>query len=614
MAPGASFVNDGVREFYAPLITEPSTTKERQSIPRVEHPKSQRPIKAHTSQIIADRPKKSRLLREIEEYKAGDEFVLFWKWVDDFMDKWRAKKKSSKSHNVNKTTLRQPKPTISSSHEARRVPRPAFVSSVEAVRRQTTDIEDLCEYKAQRHAPRGKLLHLYQNWKDQQAKKQAGQTRQRQGQKIAGGQASEHRYEPTRGHSINQPKPPQTTVSPLNQGHAAGHQPGIAKKAVPVYNKKRGEVQKHAVQITQQSPIHSVHLEHTPSNNYRTKLSVGQKNKSARDTRFSDFLHEERNPSSRETRQTNGVPTEGDELVRNSRFSSKLDPAKAVKKAKEAEKVKGLKCYICSSTNCHGGYRDHISRLWLCAACQQKENRGPKQCSCCGTPNSPNTTYADNGLWLCTNVSPHSDFFLPFFTPNTKGSANVGILQCRSPTSTLKELPPVAKLAPKAPSKPNEYCECQTPCPPIEHFHGTNSLCPICSKRLTPFPVIESSERDPRAGYEVPLSEYDSDYLYLDDSYDTRATTPPAQKPLGQGMTFPDEEEEEEEEEEFRPTPPLKDSKYFQDSSTFAPMDYRQSYLRKPGAKHPYAPSTISRRPPSSTPRRSARPAAAPRR
>ena len=423
MAPGASFVNDGIREFYAPRITEPSSTTEPQSMPRVEHPRTQRPTKVHNSQVVADRPKKNRLLREIEDYKAGDEFVLFWKWVDDFMDKWRAKKKSSKSH---KSALRQPKLTPFSSHEAGRVLRPAFVSSVEAARRQTTNIESLCEYKAQRHAPWGKLLHLYQDWKDQQAKKKAGQTKQRQCQEIAGGQVTERRYEPSRGHSLNQPEPTPTTSSPLSQGHAAENQPSIAKKVVPAYNKKTGEVQKHAVQITQQPPIHnSVHLEHTLSNNYRTKLSVGQKNKSSRDTRFSDFLHEERHPASRQTRQTSGVPIEGDEPVRNNRFSSKLDPAKAMKKAKEDEEAKGRKCYICSSTNCPGGYRDHISGLWLCTACQLRENRGPKQCSCCGTPNSPNTTYGENGLWLCTNVSHHSDFFLPLFTPNTEGSANV---------------------------------------------------------------------------------------------------------------------------------------------------------------------------------------------
>ena len=453
MAPGAPFVRDGIREFYAPRITESFTTKERQLMPRVEHPKPQRPVNVHNSQIVVDRPKKSRLLREIEDYKAGDEFVLLWKWVDDFKDKWRAKKNSSKPHKVNKSTLRQPKPTPSSSHEARRVPRPAFTSSVEAARRQTSDIEDSCEYKAQRHAPWGKLLHLYPNWKDQQAKKQAGQTRQKEGQKIPGVQAPEHRHEPIRRHSISLPEPPQTTLSPLKQGHAAEYQPGIARKAVPIYNKKRGEVQKHAVQITQQLPIHnSVHLEHTPSNNYRTKPSVGQKNKSARDTRFSDFLHEERHPASRGTRRTSGVPVEGHEPVRNSRFSSKLDPAKAVKKAKEAERGKGRKCYICSSTNCPGGYRDHISRLWLCAACQQKENRGPKQCSCCGTPNSPNTTYADNGLWLCTNVSrPFTSLPSPFTTPKyTKGNANLGVLAVPKPDQHAKGAAADSKAGPQS--------------------------------------------------------------------------------------------------------------------------------------------------------------------
>lgn len=415
MAPGASLVNEGIREFYAPRITEHSATMERQSMPRVEHPK---PVKVHNSQTIADRPKKNRLLREIEEYKAGDEFVLLWKWVDDLMDKWRAKKNSSKSHNVNKSNLRQPKPIPSSLHEARRVPRPALISSVEAARRHTTGTEDSCEYKAQRRAPWGKLLHLYKNWKDQRAKRHTGRKPQRQGQKIAGGQAVEHIHEPTRDRSPNQAKPSQTTLSAPNPGHAAEYQPGIAKKAVPVYSKKRGEVQKHVVQIIQQPAIHnSVHLEHTPSNNYRTKLSERQKNKSARETRFSDFLHEERHPASGETRRTSNFPIEDDQPVRNSRFSSKLDPAKTVKKAREAEKAKGHKCYICSATNGPGGYRDHISRLWLCAACQLKENRGPKQCSCCGTPNSPNTTYAENGLWLCTNVSHHSDFFPPPFYP-----------------------------------------------------------------------------------------------------------------------------------------------------------------------------------------------------
>ena len=399
MAPGATSTNDRIREYYAPRVTEPSTTKQRQSVPHVKHQKPQRPIVVHTELEDVDQG----CLGEIKNYKAGDEFVLLWKWVDDFMDKRRAKKDSSKSHNVTKPTSRQAKPTTSSSHEARQNPKPAGVPSVGGVRRQVTDREDLCEYKTQSRAPWGRLRNLHQKFKDQRAKKKPDQARQKKGERLTGGQATERTDQSTRGHSTNHP---QTTSLPPDQAHAVNRPLGIAEKPVSVYNKKRGEVQKHAVQITHMPPIHSsVHLEHTPSNNYRTKPPAALKNDSARDTHFSDFIREERGPVSRETKWTRAGPDHEDEPVRNSHFSSKLDPAKAIKRAKEVEKAKGPKCYICSSTHCPGGYRDNISKLWVCAACQQKENIGPKQCSYCGTPNSPNTTYADNGLWLCTNVS-----------------------------------------------------------------------------------------------------------------------------------------------------------------------------------------------------------------
>lgn len=410
MAPGASSTNDGIREFYAPRITEPSKTQQRQPMPRVEHQKHQRPIQLHNSHGAANRTKPDDsdqvevgCLGEIKNYKAGDEFVLLWKWVDDFMDKRRAKKASSKSESANKPTSRQPKPTPPSSRETHQVPRPAAAPSQGAVRRQATDREDLREYKAQRHTPWRELIYLYQNWKDQQAKKKADQARQGKREESSKRHANERMAEPTRGYSPKRRELPQTTPQPPDQDHAADSQPGLARRPIPVHNKKRGEVQKHTVKITQLPPIHnSIHLQHTPSNNYRAEPARGQKNNSTRDTRFSDFLHQGRNPPSRETY---AVPNEDDEIIPNNRFSSILDPAKAIKKAKEAEKAKGPKCYICSSMNCPGGYRDNITNLWLCAACQQKENRGPTQCSYCGTPNSPNTKYADNGLWLCTSVS-----------------------------------------------------------------------------------------------------------------------------------------------------------------------------------------------------------------
>ena len=550
MAPGASSINDGFQDFYAPRTTEPSSTYQQPSMPPAEHQKPQRSIGLHNSRGPVDRTKpddddqiQTGCFREIKNYKAGDEFLLLWKWVDDFMDKRRAKIKSSKSHNVNTSTSRQPKSTPSSSRKARQVPRPAVTPSPEAVRRQATDREDMREYIAQRHTPWGELIYLYRNWKDQQAKKKADQARQKRGEEIARSQATVRRDESPRGRSTNRREPPRNAPSPPDQDHAADSQPGIARKPVPIYNKKRGEVQKHAVKIAQLPPGHnSVHLQHTPSNNYRARPSParGQKDKFNRNTHFSDFLHQEHNAPSAlmgETEGTYAGPGEDADLVRNSHFSSVLDPAKAIKKAKEAEKAKGPKCYICgtASTNSPGGYRDNITNLWVCVACQQQEDTCPVQCTVCGA-DSPDTGYARNGLWMCK--------------------------ACRSPT-TPKELPPSPKFSRKATSKPK----------PASRLNDHSSHASLAS-------------------HAVPISEYDSDHLYSDDSYETRATTPLSQRPIGLGITLQDSEEEEE--EEFRPIPPLKDSKYYQDSPTLPAMDYNRSYLRKPGTKHPYAPSSAS--------------------
>ncbi len=572
MAPGASSNNDGIREFYAPRITEPPKNPQKQLMPRVEHQTRPAPIQLHTLHGSANRTKAADDDRteagcwgETKNYKAGDEFVLLWKWVDDFMDKRRAKNNSSKSLNVNKSTSQKPAP--SSSREAYRAPKPAVTPSSEAVRRQATNREDMREYKAQRHTLWGEMLFLYQTWKDQQAKKRAYQARHRRTEEIARNEAR----------STNRREPPRATQSPPDQDHAADPLAGAAKKPVPGYNKKRGEVQKHTVKIAQLPPVHnSVHLEHTPSNNYRTVPAParGQKNKSTRDTRFSDFLHRNVLPSqkptaSRDTQWNHATPGEADELVRNSRYSSVLDPAKAIKKAKEAKEAQEAEdpsCYLCGSSNCPGGYRDNITNLWLCQPCKVKKNMVPVQCTLCGVPNSPGTEYARNGLWMCT--------------------------ACRSPT-TPKELPPSPKLSRKATSKPN--CECDTPCPRIETFDDEKkfSICPDCDKQLTPFPVMphKSHSLVSLASEGVPISEYNSEHLYSDDSYETRATTPAPQRPVGLGITLPDSQEEEE--EEFRPTPPLKDSKYYQDSPTLPPMDYSQSYLRQPGLKYPYAPSPV---------------------
>ncbi len=581
MAPGASSTNDEFREFYAPRRPQKhSRTKQREPMPLVTH---QRSIQPHNHRGSPNRTKdvqpKVGLLGEIKNYKAGDEFVFMWKWVDDFMDKRRAKKTSSKSHNVNNTAPRQPKPTLSSSLGAGQIPRPVVTRPLGAERRQAAERQNLCEY--QRHSPWGKLQNLFQNGKGQQAKKKADQARQR----TSEGQATPRRDEPHRGRS-NQGAPHQVTRSPPN---AAESQPGIVRKPIPVSNKKKGEVQRHKVKITQVPPVHhSVHLQQTPSNNYRAKPSRGQNALPTRGTRFSDFFHRGREPPpssqkatpSRDTQWTYAFPVEDDEAVRN-RYSSVLDPAKAIKKVKEAEKAKGLICYACGSSNVPGGYRDHFTDLWICEACQKSENICPAVCDFCGSSSSK-SGYAGNGLYMCQT--------------------------CRSPT-TPKELPPSPKSQPPVAQGVDEdesddirYCKCQNPCGRIEKFDDKrNSMCPGCNKRLTPFPDVESGSRlkEHNPTTYIPhdcifMSDYESDQLYSDDSYETRATTPPAPKSTGLGIAFQDPEDEEDE-EELPPPPPLKDSRYHRDSRTPPAMDYNQSYLRKPGTRHPYAPSPATK-------------------
>ena len=575
MAPGASSTNDRFRAYYAPRAPEPLTKHRQQPTAPFQHPKPQRPVRPHNAYGSANRAQpddddqqEPGCFGEINKYKAGDEFVLLWKWVDEFMDKRRAKKSPSKSHNTDNPSSRQTRPTPSPSREVRRVPQQAGHPSQGAVRSNTIGREDIREYRTPPHSPWGERLYLFKTRKNRQAKK-AGQAGARSRDESTRRQATEGRDEPTRGRPTN--RPPRPNRSPPAQDRTGGSQSGTGRTPNPAYHKTKGEVQKHTVTIAQ-PPIHnSMHLEHTPSNNYRARPSPsrGRKDKSSRDTRFSNFFHHrERHAAppqepapTRETQRTSAAPGGEDGSTLNRRYSSVLDPAKAVKKLKDAERAKGPKCYICGARNCHGGYRDSITDLWACAACQKENKLGPVQCSVCGQPNSPATGYARNGLWMCT--------------------------ACQNPT-TPKELPPSPKFATSAPKASR---------PPIpqgvdeatgERPEFRACSCPDCHQLLTPFPVIPP--KSPlRPNGRDPLSEYDSDHLYSDDSYETRDTTPP-QNHIGLGLTFPndaeEEWEEEEEEERYRPTPPLKDSRYFQDSPTLP----AQSYIR------PHAPMTTPRK------------------
>lgn len=599
MAPGAS-TNQTIREFYTPRSTAKKSPESMPASPNNHDirefygPRTTGPLRQSQQQPVApvEHQAGAGLLGEIKNYKSGDEFVLLWKWVDDFMDKRRAKNKSSKSDNVNKSTSRQLKPTTSSTRVGQ-APGQVVPPSPEAVRRQATVREDMREYSAQRHTPWGELSYLYHDWKDQKAEKKADRATQRKPKEIAKSQVINHRDDAPGGRPTNPREHPQPTPSPLDQAS----QPAVAGNPKPVYNKKRGEVKQHTVTIAL-PPVHnSVHLKHTPSNNYGTGPSTGRGQKDrTRDTRFSDFVHQRNAPPSqkpapsRGTQWTYAVRGQENEFVRNNRYSSIHDPAKA-KKAQEAQKAQNLQCYICGSSNCMGEFRDIISKLWVCGTCQKHEGIEPVQCAVCGEPSTPNSGYhAGNGLWMCSTCS----------NPKTPKEFPPSPKLGRKNTSRPKaNRPPI----PQGEAKSEDTCECNNACPPIEKFDNKICICPICDRPLTPFPVLL-----PTASHAPLPSEgiYDDDHLYSDDEWEPPTTTAP---PQGLGLKFHDSEVEEGEgrEKNFRPTPPLKDSKYYHESPTLPPMDYNTSYLRQPGAKHPYAPPS----PPSIKPTTTARKASA---
>ena len=110
---------------------------------------------------------------------------------------------------------------------------------------------------------------------------------------------------------------------------------------------------------------------------------------------------------------------------------------------------------------------------------------------------------------------------------------------------TAADAKAIAQSCIKADTK---HCKCDTPCPPIESFDNERiSICPHCRKPPTPFPadppksasrLDERSSHSSRLSQGIPISEYNSDHLYSDDSYE------PPQRPVGLGITFRDSKRE----------------------------------------------------------------------
>lgn len=531
----------------------------QQSTPQVEHQHTQ-PIELNKFHGFVDY---GRLEREdqrdvgcfpLDRLQAGSKSTLMWEWIAKFHERQQAKKKinapgSSRSFNTDPAHT-DPSCTnrMSYTQSATSAERPEIGRAREGAG------QDRRKDQSKRPTLWDELVFMYQRLRDDRAEKDAGVARQNVPREQAKNAVARPTDESSRGRSAVRiaplTQPPLSTAIPRNP--LESHQ-GVTRKPVPVYSKRRGEVPKHSVKISQLHRVHnSVHLEHSPSKNYRVKdqETNSQKDKLDRHTCFSDFVHashgsppphkrqaeaqqpdfhKQHNPI-RETQWTFAIPKADDELVRESvRFSSNLDPAKAIKKAKAIQLEKrDRECYICGSFNSPLKYRDKFSGLRICSACETPD---PVECSICGNPNSLETGYSKEGLWLC------------------KG--------CRSPTEFRKIPPEQRQQRPKFPSPRGRI---QTA--------SDGNLLKLSSGR----------SHTSLASQGAPISD--------DDTFAKFASPTPSQ---GSG----DRKDErayyqQKSDERRRPTPPPKDNVY-QHQPSFSAFDYSYSHLHPPGTQQPYA-------------------------
>ena len=204
------------------------------------------------------------------------------------------------------------------------------------------------------------------------------------------------------GHLIARPVPNQTAIElqrPM-RAHTKPHGPldvasiqasEIIKPSVNQYKKTEGEVAKRIVEVSQASPHHtSVHLAHTPSNNYREK-----DRHTTHMTTFSEFI--------RSPRKLTSAPPP---LPRMSSIGKPARMAQSQQKlsSRAPRTVADLVSTNAIPASNHLDLTDGYTEI----------NMEPQECNMCGIPNSPRTRYGKKGLWLCSACrSPASAVELP---------------------------------------------------------------------------------------------------------------------------------------------------------------------------------------------------------
>ena len=197
------------------------------------------------------------------------------------------------------------------------------------------------------------------------------------------------------------------------------------------YKKTEGAVSKHTVQVSRTSPHHtSIHLAHTPSNNYREK-----DRHATHMTTFGDFLESpQQRPSSTRPPLPKAALASPKRPVTTPRSTHPSTP-------KVQYTIAGvMKSNAVPASN-------HLDLLQG----TQMLSIEPQECNICGIPNSPCTRYGKKGLWLCT--------------------------ACRSPTSAVEFPPRIDSRVGDSPRQPSSAVQAEAG---MYRSEDIDETCPYC--------------------------------------------------------------------------------------------------------------------------------------
>lgn len=584
MSQPTSRDTDRIQEFYGPRV--------QQLIQQTRPQQTQRPVQ------LSDITEHSRDEEEkapgcLGSFKAGEEVKIFWSWVDGFLAKRKSKHPTYATTNTAKSSSSQ---IISHSHRTSAASAASSIASIEREAQYTAQ-KEMLEYEVARYSLWGEIVYHYKAWCLKRAKKKAdagrrrarGEEAQSQSTQSANAAPEQEMFRPETYRTLASPT---LEIHPTLARNIDNIYPNalspLTRKPLPTHtrNKSSGEVSKHVVKINHLPSVHnSVHLSEGPWNSPYEEvpdLPLRNKRKSSTVTAFGDFMRGPSEipqmPAANLTKVPSHVPIPQDqyqpEPLKPDFYQQGRSNSPWTSTVPNDDKLVNNSGPKFSTPNLPGTINGG------------RASSGPQNqhCGLCGSLNSPNTHYGQQGLWLCSacrsptfsNERPPSSFSVPRKEKATEKRKQTSSSKSREDNKSSNEHPNSIFS--------NGHCEsCNITQPPMQRFTNSNfHKCAWCNNKLT-FPVdsplvspltpdfpttkpaplnlqkstidqwVRDHDNDPVSPMSIdPFSNFDSENP---NPYTTHPSTPPHHKPTNSKTSLP-------------PAPYPKDSIYISPTST----------------------------------------------